>query len=475
MDKIKLPLLYDYVLPATPMANAIQTELSLVTYLFSQNSLTTKTPGIGFFEQQFPSNNDKDTPLTYLFGETYGSWPNTATGSHLSAGPLWDLVEVEEDSVYFGKKRHGKYIYPIKASPHLDAFAGAPFNGTKIAGNYFWKYISAEALEDIRSGRAIILIDYAQENFVPYQTFKNLHTAISYSDIPKEQIILAFNTFNAEEVYNTWFTKEDQRLTVKSWPFVISNTSFFYTQTREGRTAPEQFLASKNTLRDHYFLFKVRRPRENRQALTYALNQDGLLDLGDWSWLSDLPYQSHYVHQFNTYYGLNLTEEKLQELFNRLPKPLKDEPKDTFGSVSSWTDTQVKSYNNAYFYICTETYTEGPYKSVTEKICKPIANYLPFVFSSFPGALALLRSMGFRTFEPYIDESYDKELDGARRVKMIYEEVKKLCSMSKQELHDWYWSLEEILIHNREHLLTLYKTDKTTENFIKYLHQRITQ
>jgi hypothetical protein len=37
---------------------------------------------------------------------------------------------------------------------------------------------------------------------------------------------------------------------------------------------------------------------------------------------------------------------------------------------------------------------------------------------------------------------------------MIYGEIKRLCSMSKEEIHNWYWSMEEILIHNHELLRT---------------------
>lgn len=474
-EKYPLPILYDYVLPNGQMANALQTELAIANYLFSQNATTNKrVPGCGIFEQPFPGQTDTHTAMSFIFGEAYGAWPNTAPGTHLCSGPCSDLVKPMEEALYFGKRKYVKYIYPIKASPHLDVFAGAAYDGTKIAGNFFWKYMSQEALEDARAGKALILLDYAQENFVPYQTFKNLHSAIAYSGIPREQIVLAYNTFNAEEVYDKWFQKEDQKLIVRSWPFVISNTSYWYNETRDGRTDPKDFLASKNKIRDNYFLFKVRRPRDNRQALIYAMNQDGILDLGDWSWLSDHPYQDHYVHQFNSKLDLNLTQEKLKELFSRFPKPLNNEPADTFSTVSSWTDNQVESYKNAYFYICTETYTDGPFKSITEKICKPMANYMPFVFSSFPGALKVLRDMGFKTFSGYIDESYDLEEDGYKRIKLIYKEIKKICAMTKTDLHKWYWSMEEILVHNREHLLTLYSTDKTTESFMKYLHDRVT-
>jgi hypothetical protein len=471
MDKVTLPLLYDYVFPNSVLANAIQTELGMINYLHSINTTTVRDCGL--FEQQLHTGSDNDTTTSFILGKSFGTWPNTGPGTHLTAGPCMELVDGREESLYFGKRNFDKYIYPIKVSPHIDQFAGAAFNGTKIAGNFFWKYISAEALDDVRNGRALIVLDYAQENFIAKSTYENLHTALDYSGIPKNQIVIAFNTFNAEEVYNSWFPEEEQMMIVKSWPFVISNTSYFYMQTREGRTEFDSFQSSKKRIRPNSFLFKIRRSREHRVALALALNEDGLLDLGDWSWLSDIKYYDTMVDEFNEKYGFKLTEAKVKKLFSRLPKSLKDEPNDTYHSVSSWTDTQVDSYNNAYFYICTETYTDGPYKSVTEKICKPIGNYLPFLFVSFPGALQLLRDMGFKTFNGFIDESYDLEQDTQKRVAMVHAEIKRLCKMSKKQLHNWYWSMEDILVHNREHLLTLYKTDTTTENFIKYLGERM--
>ena len=110
---------------------------------------------------------------------------------------------------------------------------------------------------------------------------------------------------------------------------------------------------------------------------------------------------------------------------------------------------------------------------MTEKICKPIANFLPFVFMSFPGALQVLRDMGFKTFSGFIDESYDHEENTAKRMKMIYAEIEKLCKMDKKQLHDWYWSMEHILIHNRDHLMTLYKQDQKTKDMITYLKDRL--
>ena len=110
---------------------------------------------------------------------------------------------------------------------------------------------------------------------------------------------------------------------------------------------------------------------------------------------------------------------------------------------------------------------------MTEKCFKPIANYNPFILVSFAGALEELKNLGFRTFEGFIDESYDKETDTTKRLLMIAAEVRRLCSMSKEEIHNWYWSTEEILIHNHNRLMTLFLTDKVSQDTINYLERRV--
>jgi hypothetical protein len=32
----------------------------------------------------------------------------------------------------------------------------------------------------------------------------------------------------------------------------------------------------------------------------------------------------------------------------------------------------------------------------------------------------------------------------------ITKEIKRICSMSQDEMHEWYFQMEDILIHNRE-------------------------
>ena len=62
--------------------------------------------------------------------------------------------------------------------------------------------------------------------------------------------------------------------------------------------------------------------------------------------------------------------------------------------------------------------TTTRYFDPTEKIYKPISAGMPFVMVASQGFLYRLRKMGFRTFHPWIDESYDQEPDWKIRTEM---------------------------------------------------------
>jgi len=469
---IILPCFFDYVFPNYILPNALITELGIVNYLHSLNC--NRLNRQSFFEQNIHSGIDHNNLLTLMFGPSLGTFPNsTAGGTHLISEQYNHIVIVKEDSLHIGKKTNPKYIYPIIMSPHLHDFAGITRSGSKLNGEYFWKHMSAEALSDAQKGNAVIFLDFAQENFIDRDAYERLHRCLRISGIPPNKVVLAFNSFNAQELYEKWFSPEERLLDVKNWPFVLTNTSYYYYRNPKSHINILEFKSSKNKIRNSYFLFKIRRPRLYRQAFLYQLNYDNLLDKADWSWLEKSNFNDLDIDNVLTGFQLDVTKDSVQKLFMNLPHSLKDEPNSTFNTVSSWTDTNATPYKNSYFYLCTETYTQGEYKSVTEKIMKPMVNFMPFLFMSFPGALSLLRSLGFKTFSPYIDESYDDEYDEVKRFKMIYAEIKRLCSMSKEELHNWYWNMENILIHNHNLVLNFYKEDKQTIELVECLNKRI--
>ena len=51
-----------------------------------------------------------------------------------------------------------------------------------------------------------------------------------------------------------------------------------------------------------------------------------------------------------------------------------------------------------------------------------------------------------------IDESYDKEENTVKRWQLIEREIAKFSQMTIEDIHNWYYSIKDILIYNQEQL-----------------------
>jgi hypothetical protein len=96
---------------------------------------------------------------------------------------------------------------------------------------------------------------------------------------------------------------------------------------------------------------------------------------------------------------------------------------------------------------------------LSEKPFKVIAQLTPFIIVSTPFYMKKLRELGFKTFSPWIDESYDEEENHEKRMIMLSEEIKRLCTMSLEEIHKWYYEMKDILLYNQNVLLNFKKSD----------------
>lgn len=118
-------------------------------------------------------------------------------------------------------------------------------------------------------------------------------------------------------------------------------------------------------------------------------------------------------------------------------------------------DNTVDFYKNSYFSIVSETcFFEDVGRFLTEKTFKTIAHKHPFLMIGPHRTMAALRDLGYKTFHPFIDESYDEVEDHLLRMKMIIEETKRLSSLSETELFEWIDQVKPIIEHNFKVLAT---------------------
>lgn len=459
MNKNRIFFAFDYIFPTFILPNATMTEIGIANYLMSLYSNRAKD--CTFFEHGF---GERGLTVSDFFDNSIGGSSNTGTGFFYQASSYTNKFDYREDSLFRINKSGQNFIYPVKSSPQFSNFIGLG-NGVpdKVQGNYFWKYMSKEALELVRRKKGKIFIDYSMEPFIDKYMHDDFHSTLKFSGIDKDSIIMCVNSFNAKECYESWYTEAERRYKVVNLPFCLEYTSWFFdTRLKEGHKismSEEDFINSKNVIRNNHFLMKMRNIRHHRLPLFFKMISDNLLNLGDWSFLStdNLITEDTIKHIIWQYKLSDINIDSINDILNSAPHLLQSEENANFDIVNAWTDEHFSPYINSYFEICQESFVHGEHKSLTEKIFKPIANYQPFLFVAYPGALKLLRELGFKTFDGFIDESYDGITDISEKLSKIYSEIKRLCNMSKEELHNWYWSMEDILVYNRNLLLEYHK------------------
>jgi hypothetical protein len=122
-------------------------------------------------------------------------------------------------------------------------------------------------------------------------------------------------------------------------------------------------------------------------------------------------------------------------------------------------------YENSYFTIVSETNAESQYCFITEKTIKPIMNLHPFVVLGNPHTLKVLKSLGFKTFDKWWDESYDNEFDFKTRSIKVLKVVEELCLKSHEEWKIMIEEMSELLINNKKVLHKLATSKHAQKEF----------
>ena len=113
----------------------------------------------------------------------------------------------------------------------------------------------------------------------------------------------------------------------------------------------------------------------------------------------------------------------------------------------------IKYFNDSYFSLVTETnyfknYGQLDGHFLTEKTFKAISGKHPFILVGRPGLVESLRTLGYKTFSPYINESYDWIEDDEMRLEAIINEVERLCNFTDSQWLDFQTNVQSIVEHN---------------------------
>ena len=103
--------------------------------------------------------------------------------------------------------------------------------------------------------------------------------------------------------------------------------------------------------------------------------------------------------------------------------------------------------NASWYSIVGETVPDNDCFFVTEKTAKPLMAGRPFIMLGGKHYLKHLRSLGFQTFSPVIDESYDEISNEQERVIAAFNSFRALSELDPEEV---YRKLTSVLVHNQQ-------------------------
>jgi hypothetical protein len=126
-------------------------------------------------------------------------------------------------------------------------------------------------------------------------------------------------------------------------------------------------------------------------------------------------------------------------------------------NVSGYGFENKEIYLNTYISIVTESiffqndnidFLTG---FLSEKIWKPIGHCQPFILAAPSKSLEYIKNrFGFKTFHPFIDETYDTVNDDMERLNLIQNEIHRFSKKTKEEKVQFLNDVKDICIYNQK-------------------------
>lgn len=361
------------------------------------------------------------------------------------------------------------YAYPIEINTTVNALSDrheVKFNGYNLSYNVIDTF-GDKVLDYMRQGKLKMLISNVQDPCVHSSSVNTFENILKFYGVSESNLICIFgNSYDhhSQQYFGSRvkFTHgilplQQQALGVLDFP---RKTSIGYISDIVRK---EDLDNLKNTIRPYRFLSFNRTLKSHRYYLAYSAVKHNYLDQGIFSFINvneDWQQVRHHIEKFNQQ---PISDEEFNNLISMFPHELDTQELDADQKRGFTTDNNKKDwYSNSYIHLTSETSFDtdhpiGPFFS--EKTFRPIINLQPFIFLGNTGSLKKLQELGFKTFHPKIDETYDTVSDPILRMQLIEKEILKLQKLSLQDLHELYYSFANILLYNFEVLMSYKDTN----------------
>lgn len=294
--------------------------------------------------------------------------------------------------------------------------------------------IQQEVEHALKQGKRVLFYG-VEEGFIKPVLYK-IQSVVENINFQPYQLVFTTSAVNGQSIY-------DQLVTAEGWhrPMTIASGYYFERTNFHANLMdiPEYTVGKKQKL----FTCFNRAPRPHRIALLAEMFKHRLVNRAYYS------FEGSFTSTKLPLWG---EEKKLLEPYKDILPLHLDITEDTV-NPAGFTDQDLGYHTNSYFSVVTETnfnFISLAQSSIfiSEKTFRPILYKQPFILVSRPGTLQALRNAGYKTFSPWINESYDLIENDQARLQAIVKEILALSKFTDAEWINWQNHVKESVEHN---------------------------
>jgi hypothetical protein len=362
-------------------------------------------------------------------------------------------------------ERPGMY-YPLHlGSPYrLSRESSVKKNG---GGMFVYDGLNREAWAQIQQAGGYVLIDHIVESFFGRADMvKALHDGIEDAGLSADRVVL----LNGNLASATRYDQLTAAMGITERAHVIPYDGCFWLvkahnlaqgeNTHPIAARAKRARSLRSTARPKKFVSFNGKGRPHRTYVVLRMMADGYWDKGLISLLGhesdENPSPEAVATQIVRFPQSQRLAPLIPEFLTKLPLSVDISREGSRAGhalklVLPWASPDANAYDQTYFSVVLDTsFADEGTVFHTPIAYKSYMNFSPFVYFGNAGGLRTLRELGFRSFAPFIDESYDDIVDNSQRMAAAYAQFERLVNMTDADLAYGLESVWDALEHNYE-------------------------
>ena len=348
----------------------------------------------------------------------------------------------------------------------IDMFGGSDLGFPGDDKNTLIDLIPYNVIDALHKNKNFVIhIEYIWEGIIEEHPLKMLHTKLHEYKIPSNKCIFSFAGYNQKEWYESFCKKYNisQKIKFNHNHWVWKTKGEEYWNYKDWGEFNKIHLDYKIEPKKYDFNCLNRRLRTHRLYILGKLNKLNLIDNNIVTYDFTINENKDHLKEIPNIQDnemLDFTDIKKYIVDLQINKDKKFYDFEDLETLYGIMHEDASVYEDSMFSFISETSFLDNEFYISEKVVKALGQNHPFIVYGNVGTLKELKRMGFRTFSPFIDESYDLEPNIQKRMDMVFDEVLKLVNKTEEEKLEWMKNIKPILERNYKVLRNLFYNHK---------------